>query len=234
MKRGTFIYLYNIILYVTRKVKQRRTLIYMPHHMFRTFLYIRQQIYKYISKQFILLYRSNDIRRFISCLGSNILGLSIINAFLQQNPTQTKPVFPSQPALVPHNPRLAEQMAKRKLLWSGGAKKATNNTTTQATEPAAAATAAAPLTRNSWETVEFAQDSNGAQASKFLRLMGMKNATGSAQPAANVAKDPAAVVKRAQMFSEMERQYETARKTTHNIKGKGFGSAGPVAQKKYF
>lgn len=135
------------------------------------------------------------------------------------------------------DPVWAAQLAKRKLLWSG--KK------TPATPPAAVAAPSAPVavakTHNSWEKVEFAKDESGAQASKFLRLMGMKNAT---EKGTIVAKktdavtddgnDEDAVAKRAQMFSNMERQFETARKSTHNAKGKGFGTLGPVAQKKYF
>lgn len=106
-------------------------------------------------------------------------------------------------------------MEKRKLLWSK--KKET---------PVA-------HTANSWETVAFAKDEGGAQASKFLRLMGMKNG-GVAAPANPVEVDDLATTKRSQMFSQMERQYETARKATHNSKGKGLGSGGPVGQKVYF
>lgn len=142
-----------------------------------------------------------------------------------------KPRPQAPQVFIPHNPRLAEQMAKRKLLWGGAAAKKA------AADAAAAAAAAAPqATANSWEKVEFAQDDSGTQASKFLRLMGMKNADSvvASKPAAAAETDSSAIAQRAQMFSNMERQYEAARKVTHNAKGKGFGSAGPTAQKKYF
>lgn len=133
-------------------------------------------------------------------------------------------------------------MAKRKLLWGGAAARKEAADAAAAAEAAAAkAAAAAPQkTANSWEKVEFAQDDSGTQASKFLRLMGMKNAGNVVKAAAAATDDTAAetdssaIAKRAQMFSNMERQYEAARKVTHNAKGKGFGSAGPTAQKKYF
>lgn len=118
-------------------------------------------------------------------------------------------------------------MAKRKLLWGNKRPDAA---------PVAAAVAA-PITTssfNSWETVEFAEDGSGAQASKFQRLMGVKNGVGGSPAPPAEEKDTSAIAQRAQMFSNMERQFEVARKVTHSAKGKGFGNSAPVAQKKYF
>lgn len=87
---------------------------------------------------------------------------------------------------------------------------------------------------NSWEKVTFDKDDGGAQASKFLRLMGGKNV--GLEPSANPVDDAddSGVTKRNQMFAQMERQFETARKVTHKSKGKGLGSGGPVGTKVYF
>lgn len=100
------------------------------------------------------------------------------------------------------NARYTEQMQKKKLIW--GAKKSTTETTT---------------TNNKWEAAKFSQDSDGKVASKFLRLMGMKNA-----PTAATSDDgDSGVEKREQMFSSMEQQYEIARQATHTMRGMGLG-----------
>lgn len=102
------------------------------------------------------------------------------------------------------NARYTEQMQKKKLIW--GAKKVTPETVT---------------TNNKWEAAKFSQDSDGKMASKFLRLMGMKNAP----PTAASASDDgdSGVEKREQMFSSMEQQYEIARQATHTMRGMGLG-----------
>ncbi|XP_055302030.1 arginine/serine-rich coiled-coil protein 2 isoform X2 [Sitodiplosis mosellana] len=98
------------------------------------------------------------------------------------------------------NARYTEQMQKKKLIW--GAKKTTTETAT---------------TNNKWEAAKFSQDSDGKVASKFLRLMGMKNAPVTA------TTDHDGVEKREQMFSSMEQQYEIARQATHTMRGMGLG-----------
>lgn len=101
------------------------------------------------------------------------------------------------------NAKYTQQMQKKKLIW--GAKKTTTETTT---------------TNNKWEVAKFSQDSDGKVASKFLRLMGMKNA-----PTAAATSDDgdSSVEKREQMFSSMEQQYEVARQATHTMRGMGLG-----------
>lgn len=116
---------------------------------------------------------------------------------------------------MPKLPGFAAEMEKRKQLWN----KKRDTPVAQ--------------TSNSWEKVSFAKDDGGAQASKFLRLMGGKN-VGLKLADTAAPEEDAGITKRQQMFSQMERQYETARKATHNSKGKGLGSAGPVGSKVYF
>lgn len=100
------------------------------------------------------------------------------------------------------NAKYTEQMQKKKLIW--GAKKTT------ITETA--------TTNNKWEAAKFSQDSDGKMASKFLRLMGMKNA-----PATATVSEDTSVEKREEMFSSMEQQYEIARQATHTMRGMGLG-----------
>lgn len=124
----------------------------------------------------------------------------------------------TSPVLV--NSRYTDQMQKKKLIW--GAKKA-------AAEQADSAT-----TTNKWETAKFSQDNDGKMASKFLRLMGMKNAaatqaTKSDDSSEDTASVDPSVRERQEMFSTMEQQYEVARQTTHTMRGMGlgFGSSRP-------
>lgn len=105
------------------------------------------------------------------------------------------------------NPRYTEQMQKKKLIW--GAKKAAVPEAT---------------TNNKWEAAKFSQDQDGKVASKFLRLMGMKNATATTTAATTSPEsDESSVQKREQMFSTMEQQYEIARQATHTMRGMGLG-----------
>lgn len=105
------------------------------------------------------------------------------------------------------NARYTEQMQKKKLIW--GAKKA-------------ATVAEAPATNNKWEAAKFSQDSDGKMASKFLRLMGMKNVPSTTSSASEEDVETS-VQKREQMFSTMEQQYEIARQATHTMRGMGLG-----------
>lgn len=102
------------------------------------------------------------------------------------------------------NARYTEQMQKKKLIW--GTKKV----------PAGPEAS----TNNKWEAAKFSQDSDGKVASKFLRLMGMKNAPASASAPDG---DDSGVQKREQMFTSMEQQYEIARQATHTMRGMGLG-----------
>lgn len=101
--------------------------------------------------------------------------------------------------------RYTEQMQKRKLLW--GNKKAEG-------EPQ-------QTTNNKWEQTKFSQDSDGKMASKFLRLMGMKDAPKVAED--ETQKAPDSIKKQNEMLSSMEQQYEVARQMTHTMRGMGLG-----------
>lgn len=117
------------------------------------------------------------------------------------------------------NAKYTEQMQKKKMIW--GAKKAPSEG-----EPIA--------TNNKWEKARFSQDNDGKVASKFMRLMGLKNApvataatataTATGESTGVVAADEDTGVKqREQMFSSMEQQYEVARQATHTMRGMGLG-----------
>lgn len=97
--------------------------------------------------------------------------------------------------------KYAEQIQKRKLLWSG--KKA---------EPAAAT--------STWNKATFSQDTDGKVASKFMRLMGIKDGQPAPQPEATGESD---LDKQKKLFSTMEQQYEVARQVTHTMRGVGLG-----------
>lgn len=96
--------------------------------------------------------------------------------------------------------KYAEQIQKRKLLWSG--KKA---------EPA-------PAT-STWNKATFSQDTDGKVASKFMRLMGIKDGQAAAPP--ETAEND--LDKQKKLFSTMEQQYEVARQVTHTMRGVGLG-----------
>lgn len=135
--------------------------------------------------------------------------------------------------------RYTEQMQQRKQLWSH--KKTAAAVTAPAPTAAAAAAAetaaAPPLTTNKWEETRFSQDNDGKVASKFLRLMGMKDvpvkagggpsADGgsgdakSSTSSSSSANDP--LSKQSEMFHTMEHQYEVARQVTHTMRGMGLG-----------
>ncbi|XP_059620836.1 arginine/serine-rich coiled-coil protein 2 isoform X1 [Phlebotomus argentipes] len=103
--------------------------------------------------------------------------------------------------------RYAEQMQKRKLLWSH--KKADN------VEQAAA----------KWETAKFSQDQDGKVASKFMRLMGIKDPpkAGGGGGGGGSGSGVDLVKKQEELFSSMEQQYEVARQVTHTMRGVGLG-----------
>lgn len=123
--------------------------------------------------------------------------------------------------------RYTEQMQQRKQLWSH--KKAAITTPTAPT--AVAEPSAAPLTTNKWEETRFSQDNDGKVASKFLRLMGMKDvpAKAGASDSGSTSGDTKSssgadpLSKQSEMFHTMEHQYEVARQVTHTMRGMGLG-----------
>jgi len=93
--------------------------------------------------------------------------------------------------------KFAEQQKKRKLIWSG-----------KKDEPPKNAVA-------KWGGAKFSQDTDGTKASKFMRLMGIKDVP---KPEATAAPKPSD-----ELFSTMEQQYEVARQVTHISRGVGLG-----------
>lgn len=103
--------------------------------------------------------------------------------------------------------KYTNQIQKRKLLWSNKKAESVDQNVAK------------------WQqTAQFAKDEDGKVASKFMRLMGIKNAT----PTGKVVEGgeqtegmkPADFAK---MKADMELQYEVARQTTHTMRGMGLG-----------
>lgn len=141
---------------------------------------------------------------------------SLMSLQLPQMPlptaTATKPVEPVAVTVPPNlispllvSARYTEQKQKRKLLWG--------NKKTEGEQQ--------HTTNNRWEQTKFSQDSDGKMASKFLRLMGMKDAQKVVEDESQKAPD--SIKKQTEMLSTMEHQYEVARQMTHTMRGMGLG-----------
>lgn len=128
---------------------------------------------------------------------------------------QSKKATESVPLPAYYNPgvvnpvRYADQVQKRKLLWG--------NKTAESKEVS--------TNISKWEQAKFSQDKDGKMASKFLRLMGVKDAH--KPPAGDEAKPSStsgdSIKKQEELFSTMEQQYEVARQVTHTMRGVGLG-----------
>nr|CAG4638879.1 EOG090X0LFN [Cyclestheria hislopi] len=108
--------------------------------------------------------------------------------------------------------KYAEQIQKRKLLWSNKDKK----------DP--------PSTSKMWESTAFSQDQDGKMTAKFKRLMGIKQATDGAGSSQMAGPSEAVDVlkKQQELFATLDQQYEVARAATHTQRGVGLGfSSGP-------
>lgn len=167
--------------------------------------------------------RSSLIRSNVKAAQLEKMGIDV----LQQSKKATESVpLPSyyNPGVV--NPvRYADQVQKRKLLWS--------HKTPESKDVSS--------NISKWEQAKFSQDKDGKVASKFLRLMGVKDgqkgpgeatksdtATSSAGGAAASASSSSAsggdsIKKQEELFSTMEQQYEVARQVTHTMRGVGLG-----------
>ncbi|XP_063368714.1 arginine/serine-rich coiled-coil protein 2 [Cydia amplana] len=116
---------------------------------------------------------------------------------------------PGHPAPLPsyYNPqanKILDQVAKRKLLWA------------HKKEEKSEAEKAAP-----WTGTRFAADQDGKQASKFMRLMGIRDPDAVKQEVPEKTVDP--IKKQEELFQAMQAQYEVARATTHTMRGVGLG-----------
>ncbi|XP_075983592.1 uncharacterized protein LOC142981507 isoform X3 [Anticarsia gemmatalis] len=97
--------------------------------------------------------------------------------------------------------KILDQVQKRKLLWA-------NKNKSEAEEAA------------KWSGTRFAQDADGKQVSKFMRLMGIKE-TAAVNNEPDKTADP--IKKQEDLFQAMQAQYEVARATTHTMRGVGLG-----------
>lgn len=104
--------------------------------------------------------------------------------------------------------RFKEQIERRKLLWQKKDDKK---------QPLPMPSTTTNRTGKVWETTTFAQDQDGKVASKFKRLMGIKDTMGESSKSTDVLK------KQEEMFHSMEQQYEVARTATHTMRGVGLG-----------
>ncbi|KAI5634192.1 small acidic protein family domain-containing protein [Phthorimaea operculella] len=98
--------------------------------------------------------------------------------------------------------KILDQVQKRKMLWS-------NKSKDEAAEAA------------KWSGTRFAQDNDGKQVSKFMRLMGIKEPAAVKPEPASKEADP--IKKQEELFQAMQAQYEVARATTHTMRGVGLG-----------
>jgi len=90
----------------------------------------------------------------------------------------------------------------------------------QQMEQAAGPSAAAVATAGQWQTAAFDEDSDGKVATKFLKLMGVKDAE---VVASHNTEASEVVQQQKKLFDNMEQQYEVARVATHQAKGFGLG-----------
>ncbi|XP_077295473.1 arginine/serine-rich coiled-coil protein 2-like [Arctopsyche grandis] len=115
--------------------------------------------------------------------------------------------------------RYANQIQKRKLLWGNKGKEAETSSAPEApvNEPNKSS-----VSSNKWQGTKFAQDTDGKVASKFMRLMGIKDPN-VAQGSSSSSSAGDIVKKQEEMFEAMQAQYEVARATTHTMRGVGLG-----------
>ncbi|KAJ8678324.1 hypothetical protein QAD02_014111 [Eretmocerus hayati] len=104
--------------------------------------------------------------------------------------------------------KYAEQIQKRKLLWSNKKEESKCAPSTS--------------TANTWVGTTFTHDDDGKVTAKFKRLMGIK---GDLPAIPAPATKPDILKKQEEMFTNMEQQYEVARATTHTQRGVGLGYA---------
>lgn len=129
--------------------------------------------------------------------------------------------------------RYAEQIKKRKMLWSkpagdgGGPSAAPAAPAPEVVTPPQNTNYTQPQTSfNQWETTNLG-DSRANE--KFRRLMGIKATAPAPAPAPPAAKGHAPVKDTEKMFREQEQQYERARAATHTQRGLGLGFSGSAA-----
>lgn len=97
--------------------------------------------------------------------------------------------------------KYAEQVQKRKLLWSRPSKEKKEGP------------------ENQWQGTHFSTDQDGKMAAKFRKLMGMK--TGESEGTEKVGEERKK--QQEELFSRLDKEYEFARMATHTHRGVGLG-----------
>ena len=124
---------------------------------------------------------------------------AIIQKEVEQTTGIQMPKYYNPSALNPV--KYAEQMQKRKLLWSKAKEGKTENETL-------------------WKSTASALDNSSSN--KFQKLMGLKSSSDDATPKqADTAES--SKQKQDQLFTELDREYEFARMSTHTHRGMGLG-----------
>ncbi|XP_013413190.1 arginine/serine-rich coiled-coil protein 2-like [Lingula anatina] len=100
--------------------------------------------------------------------------------------------------------KYAEQVQKRKLLWSKAKEHREEN-------------------KAIWQGTEFNQDNDGKMANKFRKLMGLKEGD-TAETSGTAITSEAMRKKQEELFSRLDKEYEFARMTTHTHRGVGLGA----------
>lgn len=110
--------------------------------------------------------------------------------------------------------KYAEQVQKRKLLWS---KKGDDKEKEKEVQ-----------LEGQWKSTQFAADQDGKMTSKFRKLMGMKG--GDAEEEEEIPSELSEEQKRKQeeLFSRLDKEYEFARMATHTHRGVGLGFSAQV------
>lgn len=110
--------------------------------------------------------------------------------------------------------KYAEQVQKRKLLWS----KAKQDDKEKEKEE---------LIESQWKSTQFSADQDGKVTSKFRKLMGIK---GAQETEEDLQSELSEEQKRKQdeLFSRLDKEYEFARMATHTHRGVGLGFSAQV------
>ncbi|ESO10595.1 hypothetical protein HELRODRAFT_167096 [Helobdella robusta] len=123
--------------------------------------------------------------------------------------------------------KYAEQLKKRKMLWSKG--KEADAATATAAEKVEKEAEVKPDIKSQlqWSGTSFSADDDGRMAAKFKKLMGIKQDGSSTLPAnVDVTKlSEEQRKKQEELFQQLDREYEFARMATHTCRGVGFGFA---------
>ncbi|KAK2156727.1 hypothetical protein LSH36_206g00017 [Paralvinella palmiformis] len=123
--------------------------------------------------------------------------------------------------------KFAEQVKKRKLLWSKKDSKAEAEAAAAAHQAALAKAAEEGQQSGSksgssqWKSTAFLEDKDGRMAAKFRKLMGIKDAESSGTNPDEGTEET--IKKQQELFNQLDREYQFARMTTHTHRGIGLG-----------